>query len=238
MRKNAIILLPTYKEIDNIKDMLIALKHNSHLYDLLVIDDNSPDGTGLVVQDFMRENSWVTLLTRGSKEGLGAAYKDGILYALGKKYSEVITMDCDFSHDPSVIPVMLESHAGNDLTLGSRYITGGSIENWSPMRRALSKWGNIYYNLMTGAKVKDLTTGFRVYSSKALAGLDIESLGSKGYAFQAEMVMGIKSNKGSIYEFPIKFTDRERGTSKMSLKITIESFLLAHKFLIRRVLKG
>ena len=218
------VCLPTYDERENLEPMLRALGDVLGPDDrVLVIDDNSPDGTGELADRLARELDFVDVLHRERKEGLGPAYLAGFRRALADGAEYVLEIDCDFSHDPQDVPRLLEAAAGADLVLGSRYVPGGGVENWGPGRRLVSAGGSLYARLVLGVGIRDLTGGFKCFRRAMLETLDLDAIHSKGYAFQIETTFRALRNGFRIIEIPIRFVDREVGGSKMSRAIVLEA---------------
>jgi dolichol-phosphate mannosyltransferase len=218
------ICLPTYNERDNLEPMLRAI--GDVLPDggqVLVVDDNSPDGTGELADNLAPELGFVEVLHRSRKEGLGRAYVAGFQRALAAGAELVLTMDCDFSHDPGDVPRLLEASRQADLVLGSRYVAGGRVENWGPLRRFVSSGGSLYARTLLGVGIRDLTGGFKCYRRKVLEAIDLETITSTGYAFQIETTYRALRSGFRVQEIPITFADRETGTSKMSKGIFVEA---------------
>ena len=218
----ATICLPTYDERENLEPMLRALGDKG--VRVLVIDDNSPDGTGELADRLAQELGYVDVLHRERKEGLGPAYLAGFRHALASEAQLVLEMDCDFSHDPNDVPRLIAAvEAGADLALGSRYVPGGGVRNWGLLRRLISAGGSSYARLILGVKVRDLTGGFKCYRRAVLEAIDLESVDSKGYAFQIETTYRALRAGFKVVEVPITFADREVGGSKMSKAIVAEA---------------
>jgi dolichol-phosphate mannosyltransferase len=217
----ATVCLPTYNERENIEPMLRALTANR--VDVLVIDDNSPDGTGEIADRLARELDGVSVLHRGRKEGLGPAYLAGFRRALADGAELVLEMDCDFSHSPDDVPRLIAATNDADLVIGSRYIPGGSIGNWGTVRRFVSAGGSLYARVLLGVSVRDLTGGFKCYRRKVLETIDLDAIESKGYAFQIETTYRTLRAGFRVEEIPIHFVDREEGGSKMSRSIVAEA---------------
>jgi dolichol-phosphate mannosyltransferase len=218
----ATVCLPTYNERENLEAMLRALE----LYDVhvLVVDDNSPDGTGELADRLAGELAFVSVLHRERKEGLGPAYIAGFRRALAEGAELVLEMDCDFSHDPADVPrLMAAAHEGADVALGSRYVEGGSIDNWGLVRRAVSAGGSWYARMLLGVGVRDLTGGFKCYRSAVLERIDLDAIDSRGYAFQIETTYRALRAGFRVVEVPIRFADRTEGQSKMSRSIVAEA---------------
>lgn len=229
-----LVVLPTYNEILNVEAMLRALRSAVPECNVLVVDDSSPDGTGDHATRIAGELSQIDVLRRTTKSGLGGAYRAGFRWGIEHGYDHFVEIDCDFSHDPKALPSLLDAADSNDVVIGSRYVPGGHIPQWSYPRRMLSRGGNQYATLMLGLGVADSTAGYRVYSKKALEAIDYETVSAGGYGFQIEMTYRAKRAGLSIVEVPISFTDRELGESKMSGAIVIEALWLVSKWAVER----
>jgi dolichol-phosphate mannosyltransferase len=228
------LFLPTYNEAENLEAIVRATTAQLDVaapgdWRLLVVDDASPDGTGALADSLAEELPGVEVLHRKGKEGLGPAYLAGFEYALKRDAEWVIVMDADFSHDPSHLPAMISAAQESDLVLGSRYIDGGEITNWPPLRRVLSRSGSLYARLMLGVKVRDLTTGFRCVRRRVIETVEPSTLRSQGYVFNIELTYRALLAGFSVKEIPIRFQDRQEGESKMSLPIAIEALRLVPK---------
>jgi dolichol-phosphate mannosyltransferase len=218
----ATICLPTYNERENLERMLHALA--PHGVRVLVIDDNSPDGTGELADRLASELPFVAVLHRERKEGLGPAYLAGFHRAIDDGAELILEMDCDFSHDPADVPRLIAAcDGGADLALGSRYVPGGSIPNWGLARRAISAGGNVYARFLLSSPVHDLTGGFKCYRRAVLETIDLDAVDAKGYAFQIETTYRTARAGFRVVEVPIAFVDREHGGSKMSRTIVLEA---------------
>ncbi len=218
----AVLCLPTYNERENLEPMLRALGNKG--VRVLVIDDNSPDGTGPLADQLATELDYVDVLHRERKEGLGPAYLAGFRRALSDGAELVLEMDCDFSHDPNDVPRLLAAvEGGADLALGSRYAPGGGVRNWGLLRRVISAGGSLYARVLLGVKVRDLTGGFKCYRRAVLERIDLDAVESKGYAFQIETTYRALRAGFKVVEVPITFLDREVGGSKMSKAIVAEA---------------
>tara|TARA_Y100000591_G_scaffold73437_1_gene61074 strand:- start:2236 stop:2964 length:729 start_codon:yes stop_codon:yes gene_type:complete len=218
-----LVVIPTYNEIDNIEDFVNQIiKIN---VDILIVDDNSPDGTGDLVQKLSENLSQVNLLKRSGKLGLGSAYRDGFKWGLNEGYKYLIEMDADFSHSFSDLNNILQISKNFDVVIGSRYIPGGGSNGWDFKRKLLSSYANKLSKVLLRSKINDMTSGFRSYSSEALNEINYFSTKSDGYSFQIEMTIRSIEKKLSIKEVPIIFTERSLGNSKMSKKIVYEAFL-------------
>jgi dolichol-phosphate mannosyltransferase len=218
----AVVCLPTYNERENLEPMLRALADKG--VRVLVIDDNSPDGTGELADRLAAELDYVDVLHRERKEGLGPAYLAGFRHALAGGAELVLEMDCDFSHDPNDVPRLIAAvEDGADLVLGSRYVPGGGVRNWGLLRRFISAGGSAYARILLGVKIRDLTGGFKCYRRRVLETIDLDSVDSKGYAFQIETTYRALRAGFNAVEVPITFADREAGGSKMSRGIVAEA---------------
>jgi dolichol-phosphate mannosyltransferase len=235
----ALIILPTYNEAENIEAILRAVRGSVPAANILVVDDGSPDGTAEIVDRLAPELGQIEVLRRPGKAGLGSAYRAGFRIGLDQGYDVMVEMDSDFSHDPAALPELLAASAeGADLVIGSRYVPGGRIPNWSPLRRGISKFGNLYARVMLGVPIRDMTAGFRAYHRRALSELDLSVIRADGYGFQIEMAYSIWRNGGTLREVPIEFKDRELGESKMSSRIVVEALVLVTWWAFRdRVLR-
>src|SRR5262245_24854635 len=192
--------------------------------EVLVIDDNSPDGTGEIADRLASELPYLRVLHRPAKRGIGPAYLDGFREALAGGAELVLEMDCDFSHDPKDVPRLIAAADDADLVLGSRYVRGGGVRNWALLRRVISRGGSLYAQVLLGLRVRDLTGGFKCYRRAVLEGIDLDAVSSAGYAFQIETTYRAKRAGFRVVEVPITFVDREVGGSKMSRAIVLEGF--------------
>jgi dolichol-phosphate mannosyltransferase len=228
----AVVCLPTYNERDNVERMVRALGE----YDVrvLVIDDSSPDGTGDIADRLAGELDYVDVLHRARKEGLGPAYLDGFRRVMAGDAELILEMDCDFSHDPADVPRLVAAAADADLVLGSRYVEGGSIGNWGPLRRLVSAGGSWYARLLLGVPVRDLTGGFKCFRREVLERIDLDTITAKGYAFQIETTYRALKAGFRVREIPIAFVDREHGGSKMSRAIVLEAVWRVPMMRLRR----
>ncbi len=229
-----LICTPTYLEAMNIEDFLRRARAALPDADVLVIDDNSPDGTADIAERVAAEVGQVQVLRRPSKRGLGSAYRAGFSVGIDRGYDTLVQIDADLSHDPTALPALLqEVQNGADLAIGSRYVPGGSIPHWPWYRRALSKYGNLYTGFMLQTGVADATSGYRAYRADVLKAIDFSSTRAKGYGFQIELAYRVARLGGKIAEVPITFTDRERGKSKMSAAVMVEEMGLVSWWGIR-----
>jgi dolichol-phosphate mannosyltransferase len=224
MAMRTLVCLPTYNERENVERMVRALGAVLGPEGrVLVIDDNSPDGTGAIADRLAGELGFVDVLHRRRKEGLGPAYLAGFRRALEGNAELIFEMDCDFSHDPADVPRLVEASERADLVLGSRYVPGGRIPNWGLARRAISRGGSLYAQLLLGVRVRDLTGGFKCWHRRVLERIDLDAIDSRGYAFQIEGTYRALRAGFRVLEVPITFVDREIGGSKMSRSIVLEA---------------
>ncbi len=224
-RVRSLIAIPTYNERENIAELIAQVLANAPTTDLLIIDDNSPDGTGQVVDELAAKDGRIHALHRPGKLGLGTAYVAGFRYAIAHGYDFVFEMDADFSHDPSYLPRFFAAAQNSDLVIGSRYIAGGGTPNWSPLRRFISGGGNRFARTMLGIPIHDCTGGYRCFRVSALRTLNLDAISAQGYAFQVELAYNFWKSGFRWVETPIIFEDRRVGKSKMSRKIFIEAFV-------------
>ena len=222
----SLVIIPTFNEAENINSLLPAVLSQAPNIDILIIDDNSPDGTARLVRDMMSVDSRIKLLERPGKMGLGTAYVRGFKFAIEHGYDFVFEMDADFSHSPKEIPNFLKKIQEYDLVLGSRYINGVRVLNW-PMRRLLLSFSaNVYTQILTGLPVRDATGGFKCFRREVLESIDLDRVKSNGYAFQIEMSFKAWKKGFRLAEIPIIFLDRRSGVSKMSRKIVYEAVFM------------
>ena len=232
-RDDVVVVLPTYNEAATIERVLSAV--TGHGLRALVVDDASPDGTGRIA-DELADGDRVWVLHRTAKQGLGPAYTAGFAEAISRGAEIVCEMDSDLSHDPDDLPRLIASiDGGADLAIGSRYVPGGAVADWSVFRRVLSRGGNIYAAAMLGSRVKDMTSGFRAYRAEALQRLRPEIAQASGYGFQIEMAWRARNEGLSVVELPIVFRDREEGSSKMNRAIAVEAIWLVTKWGLSRM---
>lgn len=225
----AIVIIPTYNEIHNIQKLLLDLLNMYPTLDILVVDDNSPDGTAQYVEEVGAKEPRVKIIKRERKMGLGTAYVAGFKYALSNGYEAAIEMDADYSHDPKELQRFLEKIKEYDLIIGSRYIHGVRVINWPIRRLLLSYFANLYTRIITGMPVKDGTGGFKCFRRIVLESIDLNAIHSNGYSFQIEMNYKAWKKGFRLLEVPITFTDRVQGTSKMSKKIVREAIVMVWK---------
>ena len=229
----ALVIIPTYNEREGIEAIIRAVFELNCGLEVLIVDDNSPDGTGVFIEQLTNESDRIKLIKRPGKMGLGTAYIQGFKYALQNGYDFIFEMDADYSHDPKEIKNFLDAVRDHDLVLGSRYKTGVNVINWPMRRLMLSYFANSYTRFVTGLPVRDATGGFKCFRRKVLESIDLDSIKSNGYAFQIEMTFKAFKKGFRIIEIPIIFIDRFHGTSKMSKKIVREAVLMVWKLRIR-----
>ncbi len=221
--RRAVICLPTYDERENLAPILQAIHQAAPDVDVLVVDDDSPDGTGRLADEIAARDRRVKVLHRERKEGLGRAYLAGFAWALARGYGLVLEMDADFSHDPRHLPALLAASCNADLVLGSRYVPGGGTVHWGLGRRLVSRGGSLYARTILRVPVRDLTGGFKCFRREVLEALDLESVECSGYAFQIELTYRAIRRGFRVVEIPIVFADRRVGRSKMSRRIVLEA---------------
>lgn len=222
-----LVVVPTYNEAQSIRPIIERIRRAVPTADVLVVDDNSPDGTGRIADELAATDERVTVLHRSAKAGLGAAYLQGFATAFEGGYDAVVEIDADGSHDPSELPAMLAllTSGPADLVIGSRWVDGGRVINWPWARRAISRSGNRYARWMLRSRIHDLTAGFRAYRTSALRGLDRAVVSSHGYCFQVELAWRIEHDGGVVIEHPIAFVERTTGKSKMGAGIVAEALI-------------
>ena len=225
----SLVIMPTYNERENLPRLVPAVLDKNDSLDVLVVDDGSPDGTGEVAESLARKTGRVRVMHRSGKQGLGTAYVAGFRYALEKGYDRVVQMDADFSHRPEDLPRLLEATEFADVVVGSRNVPGGRVEDWSLLRRFVSKGGSLYSRILLGLPVKDCTSGFKCFRRRVLEAVDFAGVASNGYGFQVEMNYLCHRTKFAIAEVPIVFPDRTNGESKMSWQIFSEAAGLVWK---------
>jgi dolichol-phosphate mannosyltransferase len=221
--RKALVCLPTYNEAENLRPMVAAVLAAVPQVEILIVDDNSPDGTGRVADELAAADPRVHVLHRAGKEGLGRAYLAAFAWALARDYGLVLEMDCDFSHHPRYLPAMLAAAEGADLVLGSRYVDGGGTVNWGATRKVISRGGSLYARTILGLSVRDLTGGFKCFRREVLEGIDLPTVECTGYAFQVELTYRAVRKGFRVVEIPIVFEDRRVGHSKMSRRIFLEA---------------
>lgn len=217
------VLIPTYNERDNVPGIVARVREATPQVDVVILDDNSPDGTGDVADELAAADAQVFVVHRDSKAGLGAAYLHGFAWARERGYDAVVEMDADGSHRPEHLPAMLAAAADADVVIGSRWVRGGEVVNWPLSRKAISVGGNIYTKAMLGMGVNDATAGYRVYRMSALAAMGLADVASQGYCFQIDLTRRAVRAGLTVVEVPISFVEREIGDSKMSSDIVKEA---------------
>jgi dolichol-phosphate mannosyltransferase len=231
-----LVVTPTYNEADNIERFIAEVLSQGPEFEILIVDDNSPDKTGDIVERLRKNNKRIHIIHREGKMGLGTAYVEGFRYAIANGFSHVFEMDADFSHRPEEIPKMLEKTKDYDLVIGSRYKNGVRVINWPIRRLLLSYAANVYTRIITGMPVKDATGGFKCFRREVLEAIDLSRVKSNGYAFQIEMNFKAFSKGFRLVEHPIVFADRTVGVSKMSKKIVYEAVFMVWKLKMRKLL--
>lgn len=229
----SLVILPTYNEAENIEAILDQLRPLD--VEVLVVDDNSPDGTAEIVARFQAHHPGCHLLLRQEKQGLGPAYIAGFAWALGRGYERIVEMDADGSHPIERLPAMLAASDDAGLVIGSRYIHGGAVRDWPRRRVALSRWGNRYVRIMLGLRVHDCTAGYRVFTAETLRRIDFAAIATSGYGFQIDTTRRAAEAGVKISEIPITFTDRVRGQSKMSMAIVVEALVATTRWGLQRL---
>jgi dolichol-phosphate mannosyltransferase len=233
-----IIVMPTYNERQNLEIMAGRIRESVPDADVLVVDDNSPDGTGDLADKLSEADTRVHVMHRTEKAGLGRAYVAGFTWALERGYDAIVEMDADGSHRPEDLPRLLTALSGADAVIGSRYVPGGTVVNWPKSRKFLSWGANIYSRVMLGISIKDATGGFRVYRAATLRKIDLSNIESAGYCFQIDMTLRVLQSGLKLTEVPITFVERERGSSKMSNAVIRESFFRVAQWGIAARLRG
>ncbi|WP_413294323.1 polyprenol monophosphomannose synthase [Bdellovibrio sp. HCB185ZH] len=219
-----LIVIPTYNEKENVQTIVPAVLAQNLGVDILVVDDNSPDGTGSIVREMQKTLPQLNLLSRPGKQGLGKAYIAGFRWGIDQGYEAIVEMDADFSHRPEDLGPLLNTLKQNDFAVGSRYVEGGRTVNWGIMRKIISRGGGIYSRLILGFPLNDWTGGFNAWKKETLIGIDLATVESNGYSFQIELKYKAMKKGFKGAESPIVFEDRRVGQSKMSLKIVLEAF--------------
>jgi glycosyltransferase involved in cell wall biosynthesis len=233
-RVKYLVVIPTYNEAETIVETISHVLAQKPDFEVLIVDDSSPDGTGSIVRDAFANQSRVHLLTRGQKQGLGLAYLEGFQWAFSEGFDFVVEMDADGSHRASDLASLVEASISADLVIGSRWVRGGEVENWPWFRKLISRIGNRYAKAVLGTKILDMTSGFRIYRAEFLQQLVAESVSSHGYSFQVELAY-LASKAGSVVEVPITFVERVNGKSKMTLAIVLEALTKVTFWGIKRV---
>lgn len=233
---DALVIVPTFNERESLGTVLTTILRVDPQIHVLVVDDNSPDGTGQLAEEFAREHPTVHVIHRSTKLGLGPAYIEGFRWAFDRDYDWLVQIDADGSHDPRVIPTLLGVARGidADLVLGSRWVTGGRVDGWSVARQLVSRIGNTFARFALRSRIRDLTAGFRVLRVATLRQLHLETIASSGYCFQIEIADRVEQLGGTIIEHPITFIERAAGTSKMHLGIVLEALARISQWGLRR----
>jgi dolichol-phosphate mannosyltransferase len=236
----SLVVLPTYNERENIEPILKAILDQAADLDVLVVDDNSPDGTGHIVDCLAQSEPRIHVMHRAGKLGLGTAYIEGFLWALARDYEYIFEMDADFSHDPADLLRLRAAVVGGgaDASVGSRWVAGGGTRNWSFLRTFISRGGSFYARVILGMPVRDLTSGFKCFSRRVLEHLDLQTVRSNGYAFQVEMNYRCNLHGFRVAEVPIVFVDRRVGKSKMGSHIVTEAMLVVLRLRLQTLLGG
>ena len=232
----SLVVIPTYNEKDNVEKIVTTVLEVEPSLEILIVDDNSPDGTGQIADEMAQRDSRISVLHRKEKTGLGSAYIAGFKHALEREYDHIFEMDADFSHDPKYLPDFLEKIEEFDIVLGSRYIKGVNVVNWPMSRLLLSYFANVYARLVTGLPVRDATGGFKCFRRKVLENIDLDAVQSDGYSFQIEMTFKAWKKGFQICEIPIVFVDRLAGASKMSKRIVREAIVMVWKLRLQSLL--
>jgi dolichol-phosphate mannosyltransferase len=219
-----LIVIPTYNEKENIQAIVPAILRQNLGVEILVVDDNSPDGTGALVQEMQKTTPQLHLLSRPGKQGLGKAYLAGFQWGIDNGFEAITEMDADFSHRPEDLGPLLQKLESNDFAVGSRYVSGGRTVNWGLLRKLISRGGGIYSRMILGFPLNDWTGGFNAWKKEVLLGIDLSTVQSNGYSFQIELKYKALKNGFRGAESPIVFEDRRVGQSKMSFKIVVEAF--------------
>ncbi len=232
----SLIIIPTYNEKDNIEAITSAVLELPYNFNVLIVDDNSPDGTGAIADTLSSNNNLIYVIHNSEKKGIGQAYIKGFKWGLERGYDLLFEMDADFSHRPHYLHDFMKAIEDNDLVLGSRYISGVNVVNWPLGRLLLSYFANVYTRIATGLPVHDATGGFKCFRRKVLEAIDLSKIHSSGYTFQIEMTMRAHTQGFKIKEIPIIFYDRTRGTSKMSFHIAREAVYMVWKLRLLKIL--
>jgi dolichol-phosphate mannosyltransferase len=229
-----LVVSPTYNEADNVTEFLERVRAAAPEADVLVVDDNSPDGTADLVEKLGSKLGCIDVLRRPDKDGLANAYRAGFAVGIARGYDVLVEIDADLSHDPTALPLLLDAiDRGADLAVGARYIAGGAIPYWPWYRRALSLWGNRYTHIALGLPLSDATSGYRAFRAETLEQIDYASSRARGYGFQIELAYRVWRAGGRLTQVPIVFTDRVRGESKMSSKVAVEALALVTWWAVR-----
>ena len=236
---DVIIIIPTFNESKTILKIIEQIINIDSMYYILIVDDNSPDDTAKIVEEYITVNNLksINIIKRPGKQGLGSAYIEGFKYALNKNFNKIIQMDADLSHNPNDIPRMIKLSDKYDLIIGSRYINGIRIINWPISRLFLSYFANLYARTIIGINILDLTGGYKCFNSSLLKKINLDIVKSEGYSFQIEMNYLASTSGHSIKEIPIIFTDRQEGVSKMSKNVILEAIMIVPYLKIKKIFK-
>lgn len=226
--------MPTYNELANLERSIESVRSAQPQVHILVVDDNSPDGTGSLAEQIAAIDAQVQVLHRSKKDGLGGAYLAGFAWAFERGFQTLVEMDADGSHRAEDLGKLLAQTGRADLVIGSRWVEGGAVQNWPWYRKAISRTGTFYADVMLGSRVKDMTAGFRAFDAEFLKSLNLEGVASRGYGFQVEMAWRTQKAEGTIVEVPITFVERTEGASKMTTAIVLEALWLVTKWGISR----
>jgi dolichol-phosphate mannosyltransferase len=232
----AVVVIPTYNEKDNLENLATEVLAQDEGIHIVVVDDNSPDGTGIIADGIAAKNMRVSVLHRNAKMGLGSAYREGFRYALVNGADYIIEMDADFSHNPESLKLFLEKIRDHDFVIGSRYLNGVSVVNWPIRRLLLSYCATVYTRFITGLRISDCTSGFKCFRKEVIEAIDLNKIKSDGYSFQIEMNYRCIEKGFKVGEIPIIFIDRHSGTSKMSKKIVREAVFMVWKLRLGTIL--
>jgi dolichol-phosphate mannosyltransferase len=236
---NVLVVLPTYNEAENVDRVLRRIREALDSATVLVVDDGSPDGTAEIAELVGKELGNIEIMRRHGKSGLGSAYRAGFEWGLEQGFDACVEMDADLSHEPEALPDLVAPlSAGHEVVIGSRYVPGGSIPDWTWHRRLLSRGGNVFASAVLGLGVSDSTAGFRAYSASVLDRIDLDAIRAEGYGFQIEMTYQAKRAGASLVEVPIRFVDRVHGESKMSMFIVVEALGLVSWWGLQRLVEG
>jgi len=241
MNSKVLIIIPTYNERDNIKKIIEQILNSSpetssgQVFNLLIIDDNSPDGTGEILDKLQITNNKLQIIHREKKLGLGTAYIQGFKWAVQNNFDYIFTMDADFSHNPDYLPELFKKFSEYDLIIGSRYVKTGGVKNWTVLRKLISRCGNFYAKTILGFHVNDCTSGFMGFNGRIIEKINLEEIKSEGYGFLIEMKYRTYKLGYKIFEYPIIFADRTMGKSKISKNIIMEAFVLVWKLRFKKL---
>jgi dolichol-phosphate mannosyltransferase len=230
----SLVVVPTYNELENLPELVGRLDALGLALEVLIVDDNSPDGTGKLAEQLAAARPWLHVMHRPGKQGLGTAYVAGFRYALENGFDVVGEMDADLSHDPAYLPSMLRALDGADFVLGSRYVPGGGTRNWGALRKLISRGGSLYAQLILGIGVRDVTGGFKLFRRHVLENLGLDTVRSNGYSFQVEMTYRAIRKGYRVVEVPIVFEDRRVGKSKLSRQVVLEAMLMVPRLRLER----